>query len=176
MPEGAINAYATAKHFSTSTLDRWLACAPGDQAALLVVAEALRLGENQFRDIFDQAEEISVRRQCSIGEVLDAQPIRDGLARGLGRNEALRAFKQSLRRLRYPQLAAIEERLTSTTKALQLPRGIEIRFPENLEGDEVSIHLKANSAAQLREQVGKLTAAIERSEVDEMFRLLEGDW
>jgi hypothetical protein len=176
MPEEAINKYAAAMHFSTSMVARWRACAPRDQAALLVVAEALRLGENQFRDIFDQAEEISARRQCSIGEVLDAQPIRDALARGLGRNESVRAFKQSLRRLRYPQLAAIEERLALTTKALQLPRGVEVRFPENLEGEEVSVHLKAKSATQLREQVGKLTAAMERPEVDEMFRLLEGDW
>jgi hypothetical protein len=98
------------------------------------------------------------------------------LARGLGRNEAVRALKQSLRRLRYAQLAAMEERLAAITKALRLPAGVEVHFPENLEGEEVSVRLRAKSAAQLRAQVETLSSAMRRAEVEEIFRLLEGDW
>jgi hypothetical protein len=61
-------------------------------------------------------------------------------------------------------------------KALGLPPGVEVYFPENLEGEEVSVHLRANSAAQLRERVERLTTVMRRAEVDEIFRLLEGDW
>jgi hypothetical protein len=176
MLEMAIQAYAHTKRFSPATLERWLGCTRSDREALLSIAEALRLGENQFRDVFDQAQEIAARRQCSMAEVLAAGPIRDVLARGLGRNEAVHALKQSLRRLRYPQLAAVEERLAGMTKALGLPSGVELRFPDNLEGDEISLHLRAKSATQLRERVARLTSAMQRVEVDEIFRLLEGDW
>jgi hypothetical protein len=176
MSEEAINTYTQAKHFGAPTVARWLQCGQADQDALLEIAEALRLGENQFRDVFDQAQEIAARRQCSMGEVLRTQPVRDVLARGLGRNDALRALKQSLHRLRYPQLAAVEERLAGMTKGLGLAPGSEFRFPENLEGEEVSLHLKAKSAAQLRQQVQRLATALQRPEVDEIFRLLEGDW
>jgi hypothetical protein len=176
MPETAINAYARAKHFSPAVLERWLGCAKADREALLVVTEALRLGENQFRDVFDQAEEIAARRRSGIAEVLGAAPIRDVLARGLGRNEAVRALKQCLRRLRYPQLAAMEERLAAMTKALHLPPSITLAFPENLEGEEVSLCLRAKSAAQLREQLESVSKTMQRTEVDAIFRLLEGDW
>lgn len=176
MLETTIRQYARTKHFNPATLERWLSSAPADQEALFSVVEGLRLGENQFRDIFDQTQEIAARRQCSIVEVLGTDPVRAVLARGLGRNEALRALKQSLRRLRYPQLAAVEERLGGAAKALGLPRGVEVCFPENLEGEEVSLRLRAKSAAQLREQVGKLSAAVQRAEIDEIFRILEGDW
>ena len=176
MLEAAISAYARTKHFSPATLGRWLGCAPADQEALLSIAESLRLGENQFRDVFDQAREIAARRQCAIAEVLGTAPIRDVLGRGLGRNEAVRALKQAMRRLRYPQLAATEARLAGMAKALGLPPGVEVYFPENLEGEEVSVHLRANSAAQLRERVERLTTVMRRAEVDEIFRLLEGDW
>lgn len=176
MPDAAIRAYARAKHFSPATLERWLGCTPSDRQALLSIAEALRLGENQFRDVFDQAQQIAARRQSDVAEVLSMTPIHDVLARGLGRNEAIRALKQSLRRLRYPQLAATEARLASVTKSLGLPPGVEVRFPENLEGEEISLHLRAKSAAQLRERVASLTSAMERAEVDEIFRVLGGDW
>lgn len=176
MRERAIHAYAHTKHFSPAMLERWLGCAQPDQEALLCVAEALRLGENQFRDVFDQAQEIAARRQCDIAAVLGMAPIRDVLARGLGRNEAVRALKQSLRRLRFPQLVAAEERLAAVTKALGLPSGVELRLPENLEGEEISLQVRAKSARQLRERVAGLTAALRRVEVDEIFRVLEGDW
>jgi hypothetical protein len=176
MLDAAIRAYADAKRFSPATLERWIGCARPDRKALLSLAEALRLGENQFRDVFDQAREIAARRQCDIAEVLGTAPIRDILARGLGRNEAVRALKQSLRRLRYPQLAATEERLAGMVKALGLPSGVEVRFPENLEGEEISLHLRARSAAQFRERVARLTSALQRAEVDEIFRVMEGDW
>jgi hypothetical protein len=176
MSEAAITGYALAKHFRPAVLERWLGCVHADREALLAITEALRLGENQFRDVFDQAEEIAARRRSSIAEVLGATPIRDLLARGLGRNESVRALKQCLRRLRYPQLAAIETRLAAATKALHLPPAVALCLPENLEGEEVSLCLRAKSAAQLREQLESLSAAMQRSEVDEIFRLLGGDW
>jgi len=176
MLESAIHRYGRTKHFSSATVDRWLAAAPADRDALLAVVEALRLGENQFRDVFDQAQEIASRRQCTVADVLTCDAIRAVLARGVGRNEAVRALKRSLRRLRYPQLAEAERRLGGATKALGLPPEVEVRFPENLEGEEVSVRLRARSAAQLREQVGKLSVAVQRAEIEEIFRILEGDW
>ncbi len=176
MSEAAVRAYAEAKRFGAATVERWLGHAETDRAALLALAERLRLGENQFRDLLDQLEDIAARQQSSPAAVLASAPVHAVLERGLGRNEAINALKVALRRLRYPQLSAVEASLAALAKQLRLPAGAGLEFPENLEGSQVTITLRAGSPAELRARAASLVAAVARDEVDEMFRLLEGRW
>jgi HPt (histidine-containing phosphotransfer) domain-containing protein len=174
MSEAAIRAYAGARHFGTGTLDRWLRHAPADGAALLRVAEQLRLGENQLRDVLDAVEDIAIRSRCAIGDVLAQESVAGVLQRGRGRNEAIHALKQALRRLRYPELSATEARLNDLVKTLRLPRDVRISFPENLEGEEITVTLQVASAEQLRDRLRQLASLAECEQLDAIFRLLNG--
>ncbi len=176
MSEQTVRAYARDKHFSGVTLARWLAHAEEDREALLGLAERLRLGENQLRDILDLSDDIAARRQGSVAAVLDSAAVRGVLGRRLPRNEAIKALKLSLRRLRYPQLMAVEDRLTSLSKRLGLPAGVRIEFAENLEGEHLSIILRSCSAAELLAQAEALSAAARSEEIDQIFALLGGEW
>jgi hypothetical protein len=169
----AVHAYATARHFSTATRERWLRLAPGDQAVLLRLAERLRLGENQFRDFLDCSEDIAGRDGCTIGEVWAREPIATTLARDLGRNQMIAALRAALRLLRFPQLAAANARLAELVSQLHLPAGVRLHFPLHLEGDEVRVELHSRSAAALRECTAAVQRALENPALDEVFRTLE---
>jgi hypothetical protein len=172
-PSSAILAFAESRKFSRLTLDRWCRLDAKDQATLLQLAERLRLGENQFRDFLDWSEEIALRDGCSVSEVWAREPVSTALARDLGRNELIGAVKTALRRLRFPQLVAAEDRLSELVKTLGLPRAVRLRLPEHLEGTEVRVEITAESPRVLRDNLAVLQRACNQPELDEIFRLLQ---
>jgi hypothetical protein len=176
MSDDAVRAYAAEKRFSAGMLDRWLGLPPGDRAALLEVARRLRLGENQVRDVLDDAQDAAARRGGNLAQVFAAEPIAAVFRRGRGRNETLKALKLALRRLRYPQLSSVEDRLGQLAKALPLPYGVRVSVPPNLEGARITVTFAADSAPALRALARDVARALDRGEVEEMFRLLGGEW
>jgi len=176
MSEERVRAHAAEKRFAAATVARWLALQEPDRDALLDLACELRLGENQFRDFLDQLSDVASRRGCSMASLLADGPLRETLRRGLARNDAIHALRQALRRLRYPKLTAVEERLTALRKGLRLPAAVRVELPENLEGDHVTVVLRASSAAELGEQARAVAAAAQERAVDEIFELLGGQW
>jgi hypothetical protein len=176
MSEDAVRAYAAGKHFSAATVERWLAHDAAGRDALLSVAERLRLGENQFRDVLDAAEDVAARKGSGVASVLGGAEVNLALSADLGRNEAIKALKNTLRRLRFPQLSAAERRLEGLVAGLGLPAGAVVELPQNLEGEELCVTLRARSAAELRARAQGLAAALGRAEVDQIFAVLGGEW
>jgi hypothetical protein len=174
--DAAIRAYGTAKRFSAATLDRWLHCGPQDRTEILRIVEQLRLGENQVRDLLDALQAIGARQKRTVAEILGDEAIAGVLSAGRARNETLHALKQALRRMRYPQLAATETRLRGLAKALGLPAGVTLSLPENLEGEEIVLSLRARSAAELRRRMTGTLTALGGAELDEIYRILGGEW
>jgi hypothetical protein len=172
----AVRAYAGAKRFAAVTVERWQRWEEADQNALLTIVERLRLGENHVRDLLDALEAIVARRSCTFADVLAEQSVTAVLAAGHARNETVHALKLALRRLRFPQLTATEERLRATVKQMGLPTGATITLPEGLEGEEVLLSVRATSAAELRRRVAAVAAAVDGAAVDEIYRVLGGEW
>jgi hypothetical protein len=168
-----VRAFAKSRRFSRPTEDRWLRLASGDRETLLRLAERLRLGENQFRDVLDWCEEIAIRDHCSIGQVLDCGPVAQTLARGLGRNDMIAALKTTLRSLRFPQLVAAETRAAELVRSLRLPRNVKLHLPDNLEGDEVRVEMTASSTGAMRETAAALERALSSPALDQIFRVLQ---
>lgn len=157
-----------------ATVERWLGLEPGDARALLDLARELRLGENQLRDLWEWAEEIGQRDRLALAQVLALDVVAAARrTRNVGRSDKLKLIKTALRRLRFPQLAAAEERLAGLVRQLDLPRNIRLSFPEFLEGDEVRVEIVADSIASLRAAAGRLRGAAETPTCEEIFRLLE---
>ena len=170
--QAAIHAYAAARMYSAATTGRWLRLAPDDGDALLQLATELRLGENQLRDLWDWAEEIATRDGLTLSHVLAAAPIAAVRARELGRKDKLKALKAALRRLRFPQLAAVEDRLAELVRTLQLPRNVRITLPEHLEGEQLRIEIAADSASAWRAAAAALLAAADTPACAQLFALL----
>jgi hypothetical protein len=169
-----IRAFARGRRYSAPTLERWLALEAADGLALLELAREMRLGENQLRDLWEWTEEIAQRDRRSLAQVLALEPVAaPRRSRSLGRNDKLKLIKTALRRLRFPQLAATEERLATLVGELDLPGNIRVTFAEFLEGDEVRIEIVANSVASLEAAAERLRAAAAAPACATIFQILE---
>jgi len=176
MSDSAVRAYAAGKRFAAGTLDRWLAQKDEDRDAFLAVAERLRLGENQVRDLLEQVEDIAVRQGTCPAAVLRDAAVTSVLDRGLGRNETIHALRRALRRLRYPELSRAEAELSRLIKELELPSGVKLELPEGLESERLSVRVTASSAHELRALAASLGRAVGLEQIDRMYSILEGKW
>jgi hypothetical protein len=168
-----ITAYAQEKHLSPRTLARWQAWAEDDQAALLALAQELQLGENHLHDFLDWLEEIALRDGGTVRDLLARPEIQRPLSTKLSRNDKLKAVKDTLRKIRYPQLSRLEGELRAAVKALDLGNRVRVSFPPGLEGDEVTIEIKTRNVRELGESIARLQQRINDGGVQRIFDLLE---
>ena len=77
-----------------------------------------------------------------------------------------------MRRLRFPELTAVEERLGALVHQLELPASIRITFPPFLEGDSLRVEIVASSPGALRAAAASLRDAAATHVCDDIFALL----
>ncbi len=171
----AIRQFAAEKHYREQTLQRWLALSDCDAAALYRLATGLRLGENQLRDLWQWAVEIATRDHTTVAAVLQAPEIVAALEAKWSRNDRLQRVKHALRRRRFPELSAAEDRARSLVEAAQLPESVRLSLPSFFEGDEVVVTCRGKTPAELQ---AALSAALRWANTEvcaELFALLGGD-
>jgi len=170
--EAALRTFAAERRYSPTSLERWLRLSSADAAGLLGLAQELRLGENQLRDLWVWAEEVAERDGLGLAEVLAHTDVAAARRRPVSRNDRLTLVKAALRRLRFPQLTAMEERLAAGVQALRLPRTVRVMLPERLEGDALRVEILADSAAALRAAAASLLEAADSAACARLFELL----
>ncbi len=168
--------YSHEKNYRRQTVDRWLALPEEeDRRALLELALELKLGENHFRDFLDCLEEIALRDGTTLRQILGGEPLSTILADPrLGRSDRLKRCKEELRRIRFPRLARIEGEIQKRLRELQLKPQLRISVPPALEGEGLTVELKAASYDELKDLVEHLRKALERESLKEVFALLRG--
>jgi hypothetical protein len=171
--EQAVRQWAAERRYRAALVERWLRLNAADGRVLLDLAIELRLGENQLRDVWDCAEDIAARDRCALAAVLAAPPVTRARRSSAGRSDRLKAVKATLRRLRYPQLVATEQRLAELVRQLELPRNVHVTLPDWLEGNTVRVDIVADSAHALASAAAALHAAATRPECAAVFSLLE---
>jgi hypothetical protein len=175
MSEREIHDYSTAKGFHPQTLERWLSWPPDDAGALARLAISLRISENHLRDLMDWLEEISLRDRQSIHAILTSKAINDSATDPrLGRADRLKRIKEQLRRLRFPRLAETEDAIRGKIHDLKLHPEIRLTVSPGLEGGQLRIELAAASHAELKQLAAKLTEAVDKGSMPEIFDLLAG--
>ena len=175
MSEIAVHDYAKAKGFHRQMIERWLSWAPPDRDALEEIAVSLRISENHLRDMMDWLEEISLRDEIKIVDLLANKVIVDVKTDPrLGRPDRLKRVKEQLRRLRFPRLAVVEDRVREKIQALMLPAEIRLSVPPGLEGGRLRVEFSAASLEELRSLSEKLRDAAASDFAQEIFQLLSG--
>ena len=166
-------AYAQEKRFSAQTLQRWQSWKEEDRAALLVVAKALQLNENQLRDFLDWLEEIVTRDGVAVRDLLGRVDLQHPLRANLSRNDKLKAVKEALRKIRYPRLSRLEDDLRAAVKALDLGSRVRISFPAALEGDEITVEIKARSVQELGSSLVTMQQKLADGSLRRVFELMD---
>jgi hypothetical protein len=170
--EAAVRAFAVARRYSDGSVDRWLRLFSVDAQALLSLAQELRLGEHQLCDLWAWAEEIAERDGQSLAQVFATESIVAARRRRVSRNDKLKLVKGALRRVRFPQLVATEERFAALVRELGLPPNVQVTWPEFPEGDAVHVEIAARDAAAFRDAVVRLLAATQTAAYAAIFDLV----
>jgi hypothetical protein len=168
-----ISTYAQEKRLSPQTLARWQAWGEEDQASLLAVVQVLQLGENHLRDFLDWLEEITARDGGTARELLTRTEISQLLQSTLSRNDKLKAVKEAVRRIRYPRLSRLEEEVRAGVKALDLGNRIQLSFPPTLEGEEITVEIKARNPQELIDHLHRLQHRVADGSLLRLFALFD---
>ena len=164
-----VAAYAQLKRLNPQTLARWQAWTEADQAALWEIVNELQLGDNHLRDFLEWCEEIALRDGGIITELLARPEIRQPLTAKLGRNDKLKAVKDALRKIRYPQLSRLQEDLRTAIKALDLGGRVRVSLPPSLEGNEITVEIKAKNEKELRDSLQRLQQRLDNGAIQRLF-------
>ncbi len=147
---------------------------PDDARAVLAgVVAALRPSARHLSDILDWLDDVAARDGTSPGAALADAELGRIVAAGGSAPERLKRWKERLRRLRYPRLAARERAIADQLRAMDCGPDVVITPPPSLEGGVATITIRARSAAELAAAVERLRAGIARGDVDRLFRLLD---
>ena len=168
--------YCREKGYHNQTLDRWLSLVEDDREALLDLALGLKLGENHLRDFLDWLEEVALRDGTSLGKILRGERVSSLLSDPrLTRSDKLKRAKGEVRRLRFPRLAHIEGEIQRRLQELKLKPQLRISVPPALEGEGLTVEVKAASYEELKQLVEELRETLERASLKEIFALLRGE-
>lgn len=168
-----VAAYARRKHLSAPTLARWQAWQAADQAALLSLLQELQCGENHLKDLLDWLEEIAGRDGDAIADILEHRALRRARTTQGSRNDKLKAVKAVLRKIRYPRLTQLEENARHAVKALDLGRAVQLSFPPDFEGDEVTVTLTARNVQELQDCLSQLQQRLDDGRLQRVFDALD---
>jgi hypothetical protein len=144
-----------------------------ERATLQAVIDALRPSPRHLNDILDWLDDIAARDGTRPAAALAAPELQAILrARGAA-SDRLKRWKERLKRLRYPRLAARETTVADHLRALDLGPTITVTPPPGLEGDVVTVAIQARSTAELDAAISRLRDRIARGDIDRLFTLLD---
>jgi hypothetical protein len=163
--DAQIRELAAERRLPASHVARWLAMDHPSRAAILEIAQTLRLRTGQMVTALDTLEEIAVREHQTVAAILDHPGIRRIVGRPGSTPSRASALLEQLRALRYPLLKKTQDDLRAEISALKLPRGVSLDLPKDLGSDEVTVSLRVRSGAELAhllEVLGQKRAGLTR--------------
>jgi len=154
--ENRIRQLAAERRLPATHLERWLAIDQPSRARLLEITETLRLRTGQIVAAIDTLDEIAVREQITIADILDRPDLRRTLKSAGSTPARASALIDQLRAMRFPLLRAMQSRLVLEIAALKLPRGIAVLLPHELGSDELTVSITAHSGAEFERMLASL--------------------
>ncbi len=157
----------------TLLASRTAAWSDAARAELAGVVAALRPSARHLNDVLDWLDDIAARDGTSPGATLADVELRAIVASGGSAPERLKRWKERLRRLRYPRLAAREHAIAEHVRAMDCGAAVAIVPPAGLEGGVVTVTIRARSTAELTAALDRLRTRVARGDVDRLFALLD---
>ena len=116
---------------------------PGDALGLFDLLEGLKLSQNKQIEIITLVQEIAMREDIRIKEVLQSEDMGTTILDrpDLNRNEKGSLLRAYLRRRRFPAVVQAEEEFSRTLKALRLHKGVSITPPPYFEGGPYTLRM-----------------------------------
>lgn len=147
--------------------------APEERAGLAALVAELRPSAHHLADALDWLDDIATRDGTGPAAVLAAPALRAAAASPGSAPDRWKRWKEALRRLRYPRLAAREAEFGDAVRALDLGRSVRIVPPPAFEGGEVTVTVRAATADELAAAIDRLARAHADGTLARIFALLD---
>ncbi|MCC6766276.1 MAG: hypothetical protein IT293_16575 [Deltaproteobacteria bacterium] len=149
------------------------AWADDERTVLAAIVAELRPSAHHLGDALDWLDDVAVRDGTRPASVLDRPELRAALAARGSSPDRWKRWKEALRRLRYPRLAAREREVAAAVRALDLGRNVTIAPPPAFEGGGVTVTIRAATADELAAALDRLAEAGATDALARIFALLD---
>ncbi|NIQ00806.1 MAG: ParB N-terminal domain-containing protein [Nitrospinaceae bacterium] len=140
--------------------------------ALEPLLAALRPGVNKCRELIELADETAVKDGEPPRALLNRDAIQKPLQDAdLSSHEKYDAIHKQLRLWRYPVLTDLQRRVYRAIDQLQLDGRIQLRTPQNFEGDRFKIELTFTTREELVQQVERLFRVTDAEALDDLIQI-----
>ncbi len=146
-----------------------------DCRAVFTFISKLKLGINKLKELLTYLDEIALRDNCSIYQVLDDRRIHEILDHEKYTGpQKIEQIRRIIREKRYPQLTTLEHEYHARLKQLHLPRGLQLKTDRFFEDDELSATFRFNSPEQLKTFAEQLLCLSQKPELQKVLDLIQG--
>ena len=130
-----------------------------NQKALSQLPEKLSLNGNQFKNIFENLEELCIKEKKDMAQLI---------------YELLGAenFEEMLIEKRYPSLKAMQNTWNAHKKKINFPSGVRLKDPSTFEESSVQIEMKIRSVRDLKNKLTQLSILTQKKDLDDILNLL----
>ena len=130
----------------------------------------LKLSLNKQREIITLIEEIALREDISIMEVLAEYGLQKILSnKDLDRNQKTRKIRNYLKQRRFPALTSAEKEFAEHVKKLELGSGAKLIPPENFEGTNYTLKLSFKNIVELKDRKAIFDAIIQNPALEKIL-------
>ncbi len=139
-----------------------LAEMPQESALFLAqLFDDLKIGLNKQREILLTASEIAIREDIALLEIFNQAPLSDVLASpDLDRPRKTQKIRDGLRKRRFPNIAAAEEKFTKCVQELPLQDTISLTAPRHFEGTTYSVTMEFSNMDELKDRYERLGSLV----------------
>lgn len=140
---------------------------------LAAVVGELRPSAHHLADALDWLDDVATRDGIRPAAVLATPALRAAASSPGSAPDRWKRWKEALRRLRYPRLAAREAEFAEAVRALDLGRAVRLVAPPAFEGGEITITMRAATADELAAALDRLARAHADGALARLFALLD---
>lgn len=124
--------------------------APDDAADFVELFENLKLSLNKQREILTLVQEIALREDLAVSEVLNDDHLQAILNQtDLDKNQKTGIIRFYLKQRRFPAITSAERVFEKLIKELRLPSGIKLIPPNNFEGSKYTLRFNFSDLPEL---------------------------
>ena len=157
--------------------ERLWGASANDAEALAQIVVALRPSARTMGLIVDLLEEIAIRDARSTAAVCGATALQAILKdESKSNKERQGLYRRALEQIRFPQVVAVKERVGQLRQELVAEHNVELGIPAELEGDSVTVTIRARSNEELRQRLLAAATLANDERLQELFSILQGEF
>jgi len=139
---------------------------------LVALFQSLRLGKNRQKEFFALLRDVALLKKTTLAGLLELEEITQILgAESASLGQKTQQVRERLRRWRYPNLTETEARFRNILRSLRLPPGIQLRPPQNFEGNQFRLEFSFRTPEDFARIVTKLWEVQESGRLKELQKL-----